>query len=181
MPRALFPAIAPGVRAGGVLLAATIPLAGCGAPPELDDPPGPAAPRTTTTGPVTPTTSALRTDPAAPSGTATPAFGELTAVDCRGNPTGDQVIALLRRSPHLLASGTRVTVLVRPLCAGTWQYTVVEVPGREPLQVVSSGRPTSLTLVTAGTDVCGIPVRTSAPPGIRAVACDAVPPQPPGA
>ena len=60
-----------------------------------------------------------------------------------------------------------------PQCAGTWQYSVVTVTGRDPLAVVTRGAPTALTLVTAGTNVCTIPVRTSAPPGIRKVACEA--------
>ncbi len=37
-------------------------------------------------------------------------------------------------------------------------------------------RPVRCELVTAGTDVCSIPVRTGAPAGIRAAACDARPP-----
>ena len=40
--------------------------------------------------------------------------------------------------------------------------------------MVTRGRPTALKLVTAGTDVCGVEVRAVAP-GIRALACDAVP------
>jgi hypothetical protein len=63
-----------------------------------------------------------------------------------------------------------VTVDTGPLCAGTWQYTVVLVPNREPLAVVTRGRPGALELVTAGTNVCSIPVRTEAPIGIRTAA-----------
>jgi hypothetical protein len=137
---------------GGILLAGTAGLVACGVPPELRDPHPPVPPTTRS---------------------ATPGFGESTATDCQGNPTGEQVIALVRRSPHLLPAGVAVSVRDRPLCAGTWQYTVIQVPGHEPLQVVSNGPARSLTLVTAGTDVCSIPVRTGAPPGIRAVACSA--------
>jgi hypothetical protein len=85
------------------------------------------------------------------------------------------VIELLRHSSGLLPRGARVTVLSGPLCADDWQYTIVQVPDREPLQVVSSGPATALTLVTAGTDVCNIPVRTGAPAGIRTVACEGAP------
>lgn len=170
MPRALLPALTTGVRAGTVLLAATGALAGCGAPPELTQPPAitPPATRAATPGPVHPTVPATSS---APAGSVTPMPAASTAVDCGGDPTGEQVIALLRRSAGL-PDGVTMTVAVRPRCAGTWQYTVVEVSGHEPMQVVSTGRPTALTLVTAGTDVCNIRVRTEAPPGIRALACD---------
>ena len=179
MPRTLLSALALGVRAGAVLLAAAVPLVGCGTPPELTNQPAPIGPatRSTTRGPVTPT---IPSASPAPSGSATPTFAELTAVDCRGNPTGEQMITLLRRSAGL-PSGVAMKVAIGPRCAGTWQYAVIEVSGHEPLQVVSNGRPTSLALVTAGTDVCSIPVRTQAPPGIRALACDAVLSRLPGA
>ena len=89
------------------------------------------------------------------------------------------MIALLRRSSSLLPTGITVTAPAPgPLCAGDWQYTVLQVADREPLQVVSRGPATSLTLVTAGTDVCSIPVRTAAPAGIRTAACETPPPPP---
>src|SRR5262245_17866783 len=99
----------------------------------------------------------------------TPTFGETVAVSCAGHPTADQVIALLRRR-DLVPSGATITVQTQPLCAGMWQYTVVSVPEREPLQVITRGAPAALELVTAGTDVCSIPVRTGAPFGIQALA-----------
>jgi hypothetical protein len=159
------------VLAGGILLACAAGLIGCGVPPELRNPPERAAPSPSPTPPASPTSAPAAAPPT--TGTATPTFGELTAVDCQGNPTGNQVIALLRRSPRLLAPGVTASVRDRPKCAGTWQYTVIQVPGHEPLQVVSSGPANALTLVTAGTDVCSLPVRTGAPPGIRLIACDA--------
>jgi hypothetical protein len=107
----------------------------------------------------------LRTGTPSPTG-----FGEVLAVPCAGRPTPDQVLAAVRRNSNLLPSGVRATVQTGPVCAGTWQYTVIAVPDREPLQVVTRGAPTSLTLVTAGTDVCTVTVRTSAPPGIMTVA-----------
>ncbi|MFC7764406.1 hypothetical protein ACFQY4_45335 [Catellatospora bangladeshensis] len=58
----------------------------------------------------------------------------------------------------------------QPVCAGTWQYTVVSIPDREPLQVVTKGAPAVLEVVTAGTDICTIEVRNFAPPGIRIAA-----------
>jgi hypothetical protein len=108
--------------------------------------------------------------PAAPSG-----FAESPAVACAGRPGPVAVLTVLRRA-RLLSGSATATVSTGPMCAGTWQWSVVQVPGREPLQVVTMSTPDGLSLVTAGTDVCSIPVRTAAPAGIRAAACDAVPP-----
>jgi hypothetical protein len=99
-------------------------------------------------------------------------FPDTYAVDCAGRPTGTQVVRVVRRKARLIPAGARVSVETGPLCAGTWQYTVLSMPGREPLAVVTRGRPGDLDLVTAGTNVCSIPVRTEAPTGIRiAAAC----------
>jgi hypothetical protein len=95
---------------------------------------------------------------------------------CHGQPSATQVMALLRSSSGILPRNLRATVRSdTPLCAGTWQYSVIEVEERDPLLVVTRGTPGSLTLVAAGTNVCNIPVRTSAPAGIRTVACEAGP------
>jgi len=67
----------------------------------------------------------------------------------------------------MLSADTSVTVTTGPLCAGDWQYAVVSVPERDPLHVVTEGRPGALTLVTAGTAICVPQVRVNAPPGIR--------------
>jgi hypothetical protein len=95
-------------------------------------------------------------------------FGELTAVPCGGRPSGEQVIALLERR-SVVAAGTKPTVTTGPLCAGTWQYTVVSVSSHEPLHAISKGPPTALELVTAGTNPCSARVRAEAPPGILAI------------
>jgi hypothetical protein len=161
-------------------------LAGCGAPPP-DLTATPAVPAPTGTATTLPATAGTPSGTAAPptllppltprpaiptaSPTAATGFPEDYAVDCGGRPSGTQVIRLLRRE-GVVPGGVRTTVDTGPLCAGTWHYTVVTVPGREPLAVVSRGRPSSLRLVTAGTNVCSIPVRTEAPTGIRiAAAC----------
>ena len=153
------------------LVAAALSGTGC-TPPDLErqGAPVPTVGRSS----AAPTTSAPAfppppTRPPAPTGPADPSFAEGYAVDCLGYPTGSEVIQVLRRA-GLISGGARVTVRTGPLCAGTWQYTVVTVPGSEPLAVVTKGRSSELTLVTAGTDVCSIPVRTAAPPGIRAAA-----------
>jgi hypothetical protein len=92
-------------------------------------------------------------------------FAEDTAVSCAGRPTADQVTAKVRAA-GLVASGARVTVSLGPVCAGSWQYTILGVSGREPLQVVTEGQPAALTVVTAGTDVCSTKVLSEAPVGI---------------
>lgn len=157
-------------------LAGGVALAGCGAPPELTEPRGAGIP--TPSGSPTPSGPAVSIPPVdpgtphTPSAPPAPTFAEFSAVDCAGRPSGSQVISFLRRTSRLLPSGARVTVTAGPLCAGEWQYTVLQVSGREPLQVVSSGAPDALRLVTAGTDVCSAEVRATAPYGIRSIACD---------
>jgi hypothetical protein len=96
-------------------------------------------------------------------------FTEAYAVNCNGQPGADRVISVLR-SKGLISGSATVTAREGPLCAGTWQYTVLSVVGREPLQVVTQGPPSALRLVTAGTEVCSVPVRTQAPLGILTVA-----------
>ena len=156
----------------GLLLAATAALSACGEPPGLRETdrtgtptrtPVPTAPSTVAPGPALPLPTQAAT---------TPAFPDYAAVDCQGRPGTGQMLALLRRETSLLPRGSRVTVRVTPRCAGDWQYMVIEVDGREPLQVVSSGPSRSLDLVTAGTDVCTAAVRVAAPPGIRTLACE---------
>jgi hypothetical protein len=109
--------------------------------------------------------------PAAP---ATPGFAEGVAVSCAGRPAAAAVLALLTTN-GVLTSTSGVTVNVGPLCAGTWQYTVLTVTGREPLQVITEGAPDALRLVAAGTEVCST-VGTQAPAGILSVAhCRSLP------
>lgn len=96
-------------------------------------------------------------------------FPESYAVTCNGKPGLDKVVALLKAKGVVSGSAT-VTAKEGPLCAGTWQYTVLDVTGLGPLQVVTQGAPTALKLVTYGTDVCSVEVRTQAPFGIRAQA-----------
>ncbi|MGC4744860.1 hypothetical protein ACLQ28_04235 [Micromonospora sp. DT201] len=151
-------------------------LAGCGAPPELreptDVPTHTAAP--TTPGPSTATATPLATAPPLGAVTPTPDAG-LVATACRNGPTGERVVQLLRGRAGVLPANVRVQVHTGPLCAADWQFTLVEVTGHEELQVVTRGQPTAPVLVTAGTDVCTIEVRATAPAGIRALACDAGP------
>jgi hypothetical protein len=159
-------------------------LAGCGAPPAQDKPTGlpshTAAPTTAapSTAPATPPTNTP--SPGAVTPTPTPDAGYV-ATACRNGPTGQQVVRLLHGSAGVLPANVRVQVRTGPLCAGEWQFTVVQVTGHEELQVITRGRPSAPSLVTAGTDVCTIEVRATGPVGIRTLACDAGPATRPGA
>ncbi|MFY1635429.1 hypothetical protein ACN27F_19500 [Solwaraspora sp. WMMB335] len=175
-------------RCGLLLISAlavsALAVGGCGKPPELrQSAPGGALPGTTDRVPADPgapvtsappiTIAPVGTDPV-PSPTRSTAFPTGLAVDCAGRPTADRIVALLRRTDGLLPANAQVSVRMAPRCAGSWQYTVVQVPDREPLQVVTEGSPTAVSLVTAGTNVCTIAVRVNAPAGIRTLACDSV-------
>jgi hypothetical protein len=70
----------------------------------------------------------------------------------------------------VLPSGVTPKIVTGPLCAGSWQYTVMNVPGREALQVVTRGSGGALTVVTAGTYVCIPEVVGAAPAGIVSAA-----------
>ncbi|MEU8015399.1 hypothetical protein AB0B74_05475 [Micromonospora parva] len=157
-------------------------LAGCGAPPGLGEP---TVVPTHTASPTTPapSTAPTTTPPTAPPlATVTPtADAGLVATACRNGPTGQRVLQLLRGHAGVLPANVRVRVRTGPLCAGDWQFTVLEVTGHEELQVVTRGKPNAPVLVTAGTDVCTIEVRAVSPAGIRTLACDAGPANGPGA
>ncbi|SCL39026.1 hypothetical protein GA0074692_5217 [Micromonospora pallida] len=151
----------------------TVVLGGCGAPPELEQQstsrPSPTAAPPATVSPGPPTGVPLAPPTALPT---TPDSSGMVATPCRNGPSGQQVLRLVRDSPGALPGGSGVRVRSGPLCADDWQYTVLTVSGYEDLSVVTRGRPGSLRLVTAGTDVCTIEVRTAAPTGIRTLTCD---------
>lgn len=144
-------------------------LSGCGVPPELQPKPGGTVPQPSVSPSAVTLPPSFSLPPSAPPSSPGP-FPELTVTDCQGRPTGEQIIAAVRRKSSVLPSSGTVTVTRPPVCAGTWQYTVLTVSGREPLQVVTKGAPASLDLVTAGTDICTVEVRNFAPPGIRITA-----------
>jgi hypothetical protein len=95
---------------------------------------------------------------------------DTVAVACGGRPSASQVIAAVRRDRNLLPQGVTPQVLTGPLCAGSWQYTIISVPEHDPLQVVTRGSASSLTVVTAGTYVCIPEVTGAAPSGIVSAA-----------
>jgi hypothetical protein len=165
----------PRVRAALTVAFALAVLAGCGKPPDLREPPprrtpSPAPPTPSLAPTTAPAVVAPTTVRPSPTG-----FPEGTAVACGGRPGGSEVLAVLRRA-GIVTAGSGAQVTTGPLCAGSWQWSVVRVPNSDPLQVVSRGPAGALRLVTAGTDVCSIEVRAAAPAGIRAAACDARPP-----
>ena len=175
------------------LLMAAVLLAACGAPPE----PLPTAPPAVTGSAGPPSAfpsafpSALPLTYPTPTGTLgvptypTPTLPTVTptptspqpspAPSCTHGPTAAQVIAVVRTRPGI-PTGPRLDVKQGPFCAGTWQFSVLGEAGKtldqvEPLLVVTTGRPSALTVVEAGADVCSSHVEDAAPTGIRVLAC----------
>lgn len=148
-------------------LVAAVTAAGCGKPPDLRPQPGVPVPSPS----AQPTgRSPIALPSASASVSAAPTFSENYYVACLGSPSGDQVVAALRAKTKLLPRTGTVTATTGPLCSGSWQYTIVQAAGREPLVVVTKGAPTALQVVTAGTDVCTVTVRAQAPPGLLSAA-----------
>lgn len=149
--------------------AAILLAAGCGKPPDLREQGVPVP---------SPSGDTRSTRPRLPVPTATPStaptFPDNYYVACLGNPSGDQVVATVRAKTKLLPKTGTVAVTTGPLCSGMWQFTIVQAPGKDSLVVVTKGPATALQIVTAGSDVCTITVRTQAPAGLLAAArCDA--------
>ncbi|MEU8230142.1 hypothetical protein AB0C12_11120 [Actinoplanes sp. NPDC048967] len=129
----------------------------------------PYVPQATLPPPVV-TTTPPRTTTAAPTPTTTP------APKCRSGPTAAQVVAVLKGLPGI--PDRELAVSDGPFCAGSWQFAQVQIAGEDPkkaeqLFVVTTGTPTALKVIEAGTDVCSVEVQTKAPAGIRVRACGA--------
>ncbi|WP_438941275.1 hypothetical protein [Micromonospora craterilacus] len=90
---------------------------------------------------------------------------------CHGSPSQQRIVDLVRGRNGLLPRNAKVRVRTGPLCAADWHFTVLDVTGYEPLQVVTRDQAGTLRLVTAGTDVCSVEVRVAGPTGIRTLAC----------
>jgi hypothetical protein len=129
-------------------------------PPVSPLPARSASPRPVSTPNVPPVRTAA---PSASRSASVAPFSEAYVSQCNGRPTGEQVIAAVRRARPNLPAGSGVTVKTGPLCAGVWQYTILTVADSEPLQIMSKGAPTALTVVTAGTDPCSVEVKATAP------------------
>lgn len=150
------------------LLGAVLAAAGCGKPPDLL--PQPGVPVPSPSGLPQPTRLPLPTPSGSPRPSPKATFSETYYVPCLGQPSGEQVIATVRAKTRLLPRSGTIGVPTGPLCSGTWQYTILQAPNRDPLLVVTKGTPGALTIVTAGSDVCTITVRTQAPAGLLAAA-----------
>jgi hypothetical protein len=130
--------------------------------PPLPYVPPPTLPPVVTTAPRT-TPPATRTTP--PS---------LPPAKCTDGPAKAQVLAVLKGLPGIPAK--ELVVSEGPFCSGSWQFAAVRIAGGtkdEQLFVVTTGTPTALKVIEAGTDVCSTEVQTKAPAPIRIRACGA--------
>jgi hypothetical protein len=109
-----------------------------------------------------------------PATTVSPTPTPSHAPRCTGAPTGAQILTLIKGKPGI--PNTTLQVDSGPYCSGDWSFTTVEKSGAdadqlEPLMVVATGKDTTLKLIAAGSEVCVDQVQTTAPPGIRVLAC----------
>lgn len=116
--------------------------------------------------PIVPTTTPPGFTPPTPTVSAAP--------KCRSGPTAAQMLAVLQGLPGIPEEELKVAE--GPFCSGAWQFATVQIAGQDPkeaeqLFVVTTGTPTALKVIEAGTDVCSVEVQAQAPPGIRVRAC----------
>ncbi|HEX6683955.1 MAG TPA: hypothetical protein VF062_14220 [Candidatus Limnocylindrales bacterium] len=161
----------PFTPAAGLVLLMLVTSA-CGTPPDLASrgdrvPAPPSAPSQTPEFPpgFTPAPTSSPSRNISPTPTLSP-FPEYTAVPCAGRVTANQVIDLVRSASSISPSGA---VAGYPLCAGSWQLTELQVPGRDSVLAVTITQ-NGLKLVAAGTDVCTAEVKLLAPSGIKLAA-----------
>jgi len=117
-----------------------------------------------------PTAVATTAAPETVSPTPTPSH----AAKCTGSPTKAQILTLIKGQSGVPDKTLQVDD--GPFCSGDWSFSTVEVAGEsadqlEPLMVVATGKGSTLALVAAGSEVCTDQVQTSAPAGIRVLAC----------
>ncbi len=151
-----------------VSLAVVLLLAACGTPPELRQRggplPTPSATEPSETPPYPPGFTPRQSPSRSPSPSPSPSpFPEYTTAPCAGRVKAEDVISAVKANTSINPS----KALTGPLCAGTWQYTVVEVSGNDPVQVVTRD---NAKFVVAGTEVCTAEVRLYAPSGIKSIA-----------
>ncbi len=112
----------------------------------------------------TPPTTITTTRP--PTSTVSP------AARCANGPSKAQVLAVLKGLPGIPEK--ELVVAAGPFCSGSWQFAAVQIADEakaEQLFVVTTGTPTTLKVIEAGTDVCSTEVQTRAPAAIRVRAC----------
>ena len=152
----------------GLALLTTLASA-CGAPPDIRSRGNPVpapSPATTSTPRFPPGYTPAPASPSRVSPNPSPSpFSEFVTVPCGARVTADQVISLVRNQTDIRPS--RATN--GPLCAGTWQYTELQVPDRDPVQAITATRD-MLKLIAVGTDVCTAEVKLQAPSAIRTAA-----------
>jgi hypothetical protein len=152
-----------------------VPGSAASVAPALTTPPPatptlPPPPLTYPTYPVV-TTTITTVPPTTTSPTPTPSH----APACVGEPTGAQILTLVKAQKKGVPTEP-LKVDQGPFCAGEWSFTTVEIVGKdedqlEPLLVLATGKGATLTFVAAGSDVCSNRVQTTAPAGIRVLAC----------
>ncbi|GIE87222.1 hypothetical protein [Actinoplanes regularis] len=118
----------------------------------------------------TATTTAPTAAPLTKSPTPTPTH----AAKCTGQPKGAEILTVIKGEDGI--PDKTFQVKDGPFCSGTWAFTTVKLAGsdagdQEPLMVVTIGKGNTLTVVAAGSDVCNAQVQSSAPAGIRVLAC----------
>ncbi|GGK93786.1 hypothetical protein [Mangrovihabitans endophyticus] len=118
----------------------------------------------------TPPTATTQPQATVPTTSATPT--PKPAGTCTAGPSKQRVLSALKGQPGI-PSDAQLDVVNGPFCAGSWQFTEVGLVGQDidPLQVVTTGKPATPTVVAAGGDVCVDQVEKQAPPGIRVLAC----------
>ncbi len=138
---------------------------------------------TTTTQPYPTTTATYPAYPTYPTSTVTPTPNPTTsppaavptpaAARCQTEPTGAQILEVVKKEKGVPNKPLRIAE--GPFCSGTWSFAKIEVTGAddpEPMSAVLTGQGASLKPVAVGSDPCSSEyVRTTAPPGIRVLAC----------
>jgi hypothetical protein len=185
--------VSPSTRCIPLLAGLLVLLSACGEPPQALPTAPPYLPASAasvepplpTTVPALPTVPPVTLPPpayppvpattAAPPTTTSPTPTPSHAPACLGEPTGAQILALVKEQKKGVPTEP-LKVDQGPLCSGDWSFTTVEIVGKnedqlEPLMVLATGKGATLTFVAAGSDVCSNRVQTTAPAGIRVLAC----------
>lgn len=125
---------------------------------------------------VPPATLPQVTTTTTPPSTTRPTSTVPPAPRCGSGPSAAQMLAVLEGMSGM--PDRELAVAEGPFCSGSWQFAVVQIAGEDPknaerLFVVTTGTPTALKVIEAGTDVCSVDVQSKAPAGIRVRACGA--------
>jgi hypothetical protein len=167
VPAQTAPVSRPSILFGSLLAVVLAVAAGCGSDDDAPDPDsaGKPSPDAVNTPSVEPTT----VEPSSTTGTG-PSFPPEGGQNCA---SPEQIIAAVKAA-NVADPSTPFTIGGSPVCEQDWVAATLTVPDSDPLQVVLRGKSGKLTLVSAGTFVCGDDkVRQQAPPRIKGVlGCD---------